>query len=102
MKIASYFKFAACVVMITLLSVLNLSGQADSVPAVRQITPEELVKLLQLTGEKKPLVFHVGPHMLYTQSHVAGSEYIGMAMKDAGLQKLKDRVERVPRSTFIV
>ncbi len=102
MKTCTYFKYCAYFLTIAFAAVLNSSGQADSVPATQQITPEELVKLLQLPTEKKPLVLHVGPHILYTQAHVPGSEYIGMTMKDAGLQKLKDRVASLPRSTFIV
>jgi rhodanese-related sulfurtransferase len=99
---AAYFKCFACFLMIAIAMVLNSSGQADSVPAARQLSPEELVKLLALSGKQKPVVFQVGSHMMYVQAHVPGSEYMGLGVTEAGLQKLKARVEPFPRSTFIV
>jgi rhodanese-related sulfurtransferase len=99
---SDYVKYCTCFLMIALASVLNSSGQADSLPAARQIVPADLVKLLQLSGQQKPLVLQVGSHVMYVQAHVPGSEYIGLGVTEAGLQKLKQRVEPLPRSTFIV
>ena len=65
--------------------------------------PEELVKILQGSGEK-PLMIQVGSHVLYAQAHIPGSEYIGPAASEAGLRQLRKRVESLPknnRSFFI-
>jgi len=80
---------------------IHALGQATSIPAARQITPEELVQVLK-SGQKKPLMFQVGSHVLYAQAHIPGSEYIGSAATDAGLQQLRKRVEGLPRTKFIV
>jgi thiosulfate/3-mercaptopyruvate sulfurtransferase len=78
------------------------SGQATSIPASRQIAPEELVKLLQHSGKQTPLLIQVGSHVLYAQAHIPGSEYIGPASSEAGLQQLRKRVQPLPRTKFIV
>ncbi len=76
-------------------------SQASSIPSVRQINPEELVRLLQ-TGKEKPLILHVGPHTLFAQAHIPGSEYVGAASTEAGVSQLRKRVESLPRNKFIV
>lgn len=101
MRIAS-IKYCASVLLIATAMVLKSSGQADSIPATRQMAPQELVKLLAVSSKQKPVVFQVGSHMMYVQAHVPGSEYMGLGVTEAGLQKLKHRVEPLPRSTFIV
>ena len=77
-------------------------GQATAIPTARQISPEELVKLLPSSGKEKPLLIHVGSHVLYGQAHIPGSEYIGPGSSEAGLQQLRKRVESLPRTKFIV
>lgn len=74
----------------------------DAIPRAQLITPEELAKSLQSAKDKKPLLFHVGPHTLYAQAHIPGSEYIGAGSSDAGQQKLRERVKSLPHSTAIV
>jgi rhodanese-related sulfurtransferase len=76
-------------------------AQAGSIPSTRLINPDQLVKLLQ-TAKEKPLVLQIGPHMLFTQAHIPGSEYVGPVANDAGLQQLRKRVESLPRKKFIV
>ncbi len=76
--------------------------QAGLIPDSRLIKPDELVKLLQSAKSEKPLMIQVGSHVLYTQAHIPGSEYIGPASSEAGLQSLRKRVESLPRSKFIV
>lgn len=92
--------------MFCLLSIYVLGAQAcaqaTAIPATRQINPEELVKLLQSSGKEKPLLLHVGSHVLYGQAHIPGSEYIGAGSSEAGLQQLRKRVESLPRTKFIV
>ena len=78
------------------------SGQATSIPASRQIAAEELVKLLQRSGKERPLLIQVGSHVLYAQAHIPGSEYIGPASSEAGLQQLRKRVQSLSRTKFIV
>ena len=84
------------------LMALPVAGQATAIPASRQITPEDLVKLLQSSPEQKPLMIQVGSHVLYTQAHIPGSEYIGPASTEAGLQQLRKRVAMLRRTQFIV
>ena len=76
-------------------------GQASSIPANRLLQPEAMAKLLQ-SGEYKPLMLQVGSHMLFLQAHIPGSEYVGAASSDAGLQQLRKRVESVPRNKLII
>jgi rhodanese-related sulfurtransferase len=77
-------------------------GQATSLPASRLINPEDLVKLLNAPAKEKPLMIQVGSHVLYSQAHIPGSEYIGPASTDAGLQQLQHRVAAVPRTRQII
>jgi len=88
-------------VAITLASAL-LAYQASLIPSSRLISPDELVKILQSAKGEKPLLIQVGSHVLYTQAHIPGSEYIGPASSESGLQALRKRVEPLPRKKFIV
>jgi thiosulfate/3-mercaptopyruvate sulfurtransferase len=76
--------------------------QATAIPAAKQIQPEELVKILQNPAGDKPLMIQVGSHVLYEQAHIPGSEYIGPASSEAGLQQLRERVKSLPKAKFIV
>src|ERR1019366_7079726 len=76
--------------------------QATSLSNSQLINPEELVKILQSPKGKKPLMIQVGSHVLYEQAHIPGSEYIGPASSESGIQQLRKRVEALPRSKFIV
>ena len=88
-------------ITLALISAGRLTGQATSIPTARQISVEELVKILN-AGKEKPLLIQVGSHVLYRQAHIPGSEYIGPASSDAGLQQLRKRVDGLPRNKFIV
>ena len=79
-----------------------LAYQANLIPASRLINPDDLVKILQAPKSEKPLMIQVGSHVLYSQAHIPGSEYIGPASTESGLQSLRKRVESLPRNTFIV
>jgi len=76
--------------------------QATLIPTTRLINPDELVKILQSSRGQKPLMIQVGSHVLYSQAHIPGSEYIGPANSESGLQQLRKRVESMPRSKFII
>ena len=84
-----------------LLASSHAFSQASAIPTSRLINPEDLVKLLQ-TGKDKPLILQVGPHTLFGQAHIAGSEYVGAASTEAGLKQLRERVQSLPRNKFIV
>jgi rhodanese-related sulfurtransferase len=77
-------------------------AQASLIPSTRLINPEDLVKTLQSSKAEKPLMIQVGSHVLYSQAHIPGSEYIGPASSDAAVQQLRKRVESVPRNKFIL
>ncbi len=79
-----------------------LAYQASLIPASRLINPDELAKVIQSAKGEKPLMIQVGSHVLYTQAHIPGSEYIGPASSEPGLQSLRKRVESLPRNKFIV
>lgn len=90
------------VVIILWIASSLLNAQASAIPAARLIQPEELLKLLQDSKAEKPLMIQVGSHVLYAQAHIPGSEYIGPASSDAGVQQLRKRVEALPKNKFIV
>jgi thiosulfate/3-mercaptopyruvate sulfurtransferase len=100
------FKNQRLVLPILVLSVLwcavAYAYQASSIPSSRLISPEELVKVLQSAKSDKPLVIQVGSHVLFSQAHVPGSEYIGPAAAEDGIQRLRKRVEAEPRDRFII
>jgi hypothetical protein len=81
---------------------LAFAYQATLIPASRLVYPDELVKMLQSAKSEKPLMIQVGSHVLYTQAHIQGSEYIGPASSETGSQSLRKRVESLPRNRFIV
>jgi thiosulfate/3-mercaptopyruvate sulfurtransferase len=66
------------------------------------INPEDLVNTLQSPKGEKPLVLNVGPHLLYMQAHIPGSEYIGAGSDSQGIESLRRRVKPLPRKTMIV
>ena len=76
--------------------------QASLIPSSRLINPDELVKILQSAKGEKPLMIQVGFHILYTQAHIPGSEYIGPASTDPGFNLLRKRLQSMPRKKFIV
>jgi len=103
MKVITAITKAGLICIITIYClVAQASAQATAIPAARQISPEELVKLLPSAGKEKPLLIHVGSHVLYAQAHIPGSEYIGPGSSEAEVQQLRKRVESLPRTKFIV
>jgi hypothetical protein len=102
MKIRLLLTKSVFAVAAAFLMVVQVAGQATAIPASWQITPEDLVKLLQSSPEPKPLMIQVGSHVLYTQAHIPGSEYIGPASTEAGLQQLRKRVAMLRRTQLIV
>lgn len=89
-------------VVSTVLLSVAFAFQASLIPTSRLINPDALVKVLQSSEGEKPLMIQVGSHVLYSEAHIPGSEYIGPASRVEGLQELRKRVESLPRNKFIV
>jgi thiosulfate/3-mercaptopyruvate sulfurtransferase len=85
-----------------LLAAAAFAYQASLIPASRLIQPDELAKLLRSPKAEKPLMIQVGSHVLYSEAHIPGSEYVGPASTTEGIQRLRKRVEALPRNKFIV
>lgn len=81
---------------------LAFAYQASLIPSTRLINPDELVKVLQSSKGEKPLMIQVGSHVLFSQAHIPGSEYIGPASSESALQQLRKRVEPLPRNKSII
>jgi thiosulfate/3-mercaptopyruvate sulfurtransferase len=82
-----------------LLSSLAFAQSATQIDRQHLVEPADLARQLSTS---QPLVLSVGPHTLYAQAHVTGSEYVGMASTPEGLQKLRTRVKDLPKSRYIV
>jgi hypothetical protein len=83
-----------------------LAGEARAADSTNMatLTPEELTRMLADKSPKaeKPLVLQVGPHMLYVQAHIPGSEYMGQGNSPEGLQNLGRRVSTLTKKKLIV
>jgi thiosulfate/3-mercaptopyruvate sulfurtransferase len=75
---------------------------AASVPVTALIQPAELAANLKTASTPKPLILQVGFRTLYAQAHIPGSEYVGAAGEDTGLQLLRERVTKLNKDTPIV
>ena len=80
---------------------MQARAQASSIPKSGLIQPADLVKTLQGSG-KKPVILQIGPHMLFTQAHIPGAEYVGAASTPDGLEKLKARAKTLKKTDAIV
>ena len=77
-------------------------GSAASIPQADLIQPEALAHLLQSSDAHKPMIFQVGSHVLFDESHTAGAVYAGPGAQSTGLQTLQDKLASLPRNQFIV
>jgi thiosulfate/3-mercaptopyruvate sulfurtransferase len=66
------------------------------------IRPQELATILRSSAAAKPVVFNVGPRLIYVQAHIPGAEFIGPAAKPEGLERLRARAASLPRDSFVV
>ncbi len=64
------------------------------------IRPEELAKALQSSA--RPIVFNIGPRVIYVQAHIPGAAYIGPTANPQELEKLRARAASLPRDSFLV
>jgi len=77
-------------------------GPAASIPAAALIQPADLAARLRDAAAPKPVILQVGFRILYKESHIPGSEYVGPAREEAGLQLLRGRVAKLARDSAIV
>jgi len=75
---------------------------ASSIPSAVLVQPADLAADLKNASKPKPLILHVGFRILYTQAHIPGSEFVGPASDQSGLQLLRNRVAKLPKGTPIV
>ena len=95
------FLMKALLTFFVLFIAIAAQSQASNLGNDSLIQPAELAKSLQ-SKSAKPLIFNVGPRMLYQQAHIAGAEYIGAGSDPAGIEALKTRVKSVPKTRAIV
>jgi thiosulfate/3-mercaptopyruvate sulfurtransferase len=75
---------------------------AASIPAGDLIQPADLAANFKSAAAAKPLILQVGFRKLYAQAHIPGSEYVGPAKEDTGLESLRNRVAKLPKDSPIV
>lgn len=102
MRVTGTFAKLAMMLAAMSFSVGDVAAQAASISQARQISIAELVKLLQPAEKGRPLIIQVGSHVLYSQAHIPGSEYIGPAASDGGIRQLRKRVASLTRTKLIV
>jgi thiosulfate/3-mercaptopyruvate sulfurtransferase len=78
------------------------AGPAASIPVAALVQPADLAARLRNEAAPKPLILQVGFHILYKESHIPDSEYLGPAREEAGLQLLRNRVAKLARDSAIV
>lgn len=82
---------------------LTQAAPADaSITASDYLQPAELAHLLESPARERPLILHVGSHVLYAEAHIPGSEYVGAGGEGAGLQALRNRVKTLKRDRPVV
>ena len=101
-QILKHFKVLLTLGLASVALAATAAAQASLIPSTRLINPDELEKVLQASNGEKPLMIQVGSHVLYSEAHIPGSEYIGPASGESGRQQLRKRVESLPRGKYIV
>ena len=74
---------------------------ADS-SKLHTVSIDDLLKDLRGPQKSKPLLLYVGPHMLYAQAHIPGSEFTGQGSTPEGIDALRRRVAYLRKKTPIV
>jgi thiosulfate/3-mercaptopyruvate sulfurtransferase len=97
-----YIPILAIIAALLFVASAAFAFQASTIASSHLISPEELAKILQSPKSEKPLLIHVGFHVLYLQGHIPGSEYFGPGSDPSAIEKLRARVESLPRKKFIV
>jgi len=65
------------------------------------LEPGDLAAELARSGSR-PVIFQVGPNVLYRSKHIPGSTFAGPGSKPEGLDLLKTAVEKLPRDRDLV
>ncbi|PYP87010.1 MAG: rhodanese-like domain-containing protein [Candidatus Angelobacter sp. Gp1-AA117] len=94
-------KFAlilACLAIAFLASGQQANPNAD----LPRIQADELAKAIQSSSGQKPVVFYVGPVILYNQGHIRGAELMGPAARPEGIEKLKERTASLSHDQQVV
>jgi thiosulfate/3-mercaptopyruvate sulfurtransferase len=99
---ALYFAVCAFILLSQAGPVSAQHEPAASIPSADLIQPADLAASLKSASAPKPLILQVGFRKLYAQAHIPGSEYVGAAGEDAGLQSLRDRTAKLAKDTAIV
>jgi len=96
--------FASAAIVTTLVVVAQQPGAPDELTAGSKnvIQAPDLVKVLNSSDAKKPLVLYVGPRAFYQQAHITGAEFVGPAGRPEGLEKLRARAASLPHDKNIV
>ena len=96
------FRFALIVTLAILPVAVAQAQSALTLGTEQLIKPEALLSMIQSPAGDKPLILNVGPHLLYMQAHIPGSEYVGPGSEPQDLESLRRRVKALPHNTFIV
>jgi len=97
-----FVTLAAAVLASLPVALIAQSGTAPTIPQAQLMQPEELNQILSSASAEKPLILQVGSHVMFTESHIKGSEYAGPGSQDVGITALQNRVAKLPHSTSIV
>lgn len=74
---------------------------AGAAPETALIQPAELASQLAAKGAH-PVIFFVGPNLIYRAKHIPGAVDIGPASRSEGLALLKEATQKLPRDREIV
>jgi len=88
----------ACLVIALLAGGQPANHNAD----LPRIQADELAKAIQSSSGQKPVIFYVGPAILYNQGHVRGAELMGPAARPEGIEKLKARAASLSHEQQVV
>ncbi len=73
-----------------------------AIPEAQLLQPAQVMQILRSSNGDRPLILQVGSRVFYAQAHIPGSEYVGAAGEDSGLQALRERVKGLERSRFVI
>jgi len=76
---------------------------ASSIPESALVQPADFASTVTASGAPGVLVLQVGFRKAYAQAHIPGSEYVGAASDDDGLQALRQRVAKLsPQDPIVI